>query len=66
MFVKKALKSKYFEKMESLIMKANHLLAIYGGIFVIVLIAKRKKFLKKITQEEGENPPSKCLKKDMI
>ena len=43
------LKIKAFEKMESLVMKVNHLLVTYGGIFVIVLIAE-KKFLKKIIQ----------------
>ncbi|KAL0010874.1 hypothetical protein SO802_005982 [Lithocarpus litseifolius] len=58
-------KSRNFEKVESLAMKANHLLVTYGGIFVIVLIAKRKKFLKKIIQEERKNLPSKYSKKDM-
>ena len=48
MFVKMVLKSRHFEKMESLDMKAHHLLVTYGGIFVIVLIAENEKFLKKI------------------
>ena len=42
-----------------LAVKANHLLATYGRIFVIMLIAKKKKVLKNIIQEEGrKNPPS--------
>ena len=65
MFVKMVLKSRDFEKMESLTMKENHLLVIYGGIFVIVLIAKKKKLLKKIIQEERKNLPSKYSKKYM-
>ena len=52
--------------MESLAMKANHPLAIYGGIFVIVLNAKKKKLLMKIIQEDGrKNPLNKSSKKDM-
>ena len=58
------LKIKAFEKMESLVMKVNHLLVTYGGIFVIVLIAE-KKFLKKSIQEERKNPPSKYSRKDV-
>ena len=33
-------------------MKANHPLAIYGEIFVIVLNVEKKKLLRKIIQEE--------------
>ena len=44
-------------KMESLAMKANHPLATYGGIFMIVLFAKKKKVLKKIIQEEERKIP---------
>ena len=51
--------------MESLVMKAHHLLVTYGGIFVIVLIAENEKFLKKIIQEERKNLPSKYSRKDM-
>ena len=52
--------------MENLAMKANHPLAIYGGIFVIVLNAKKKKLLRKIIQEDGrKNPLNKSSKKDM-
>ena len=58
-------KSKHFEKMESPVMKENHLLVTYGGIFVIVVIAKKKELLKKITPEERKNLPSKYSKKDM-
>ena len=46
-------------------MKENHLLVTYGGIFVIVVIAKKKELLKKITPEERKNLPSKYSKKDM-
>ena len=55
------LKIKAFEKMESLVMKVNHLLVTYGGIFVIVLIAE-KKFLKKIIQEERKKSFQQILK----
>ena len=51
--------------MESPVTKENHLLVTYGGIFVIVLIAKKKEFLKKIILEEGKNLLSKYSKKDM-
>ena len=51
--------------MESLVMKVNHLLVIYDGIFVIVLFAKKKKFLKKIIREERKNLPNKSSKRDM-
>ena len=51
--------------MESPVTKENHLLVTYGGIFVIVLIAKKKEFLKKIILEERKNLPSKYSKKDM-
>ena len=59
------LKIKAFRKMENLFMKENRLLVIYGGIFVIMLIAKRKRLLKKIIPEERKNPLSRLLKKDM-
>ena len=65
MSVKKDFKSKYFVKMESLVMKGNHPLVTYGRMFVIVLIAKKKKALKKIIPRERKNPPSKSSKKDM-
>ena len=66
MLVKMASRSMHSVKMESLAMKANHPLATYGGIFVIVLIVKNKKVLKKIIQEEGrKNPPNRSSKKDM-
>ena len=65
MFVKMALKLRHFEKTESLAMKKNHLLVTYGGIFVIVLIAKTKKFLKKIIQEERKNLLSRYSKRDI-
>ena len=58
-------KLKHFERMESLIMKGNHLLVIYGGMFVIVLAARKKKALKKIIPRERKNLPSKSSKKDM-
>ena len=51
--------------MESLVMKANHPLATYGGIFVIVLNAEKKKLLRKTIQEDRrKNPLNKSLKKD--
>ena len=56
-------KSKHFKKMESLVIKGNHLVT-YGGTFVIVLTAK-KKVLKKIIPRERKNPLSKSSKKDM-
>jgi len=65
MFVKMVLKLRHFEKMESPFTKENHLPVTYGGIFVIVLIAKKKEFLKKIILEEGKNLLSKYSKKDM-
>ena len=39
--------------MESLAMKEDHLLAIYGEIFVIVLNAEKKKPKMMTIQEEG-------------
>ena len=51
--------------MESFVMKVNHLLVTYGGIFVIVLIVENEKFLKKIIQEEWKNIPSKYSRKNM-
>ena len=51
--------------MESLTMKANHPLATYGEIFVIVLNAEKKKLLRKSIQEDRrKNPLNKSLKKD--
>ena len=65
MSVKMDFKSKHFEKMESLVMKENRLLVIYGGTFVIVLTARKKKVLKKIDPRERKNLHSKISKKDM-
>ena len=65
MLVKMDFKSKHFEKMESLVIKRNHLLVTYGGTFVIVLTARKKKGLKKIIPRERKNPLSKSSKKDM-
>ena len=66
MFVRKALKLKHFENMESPVMKENHLLVTYGGMFMIVLIAKKKELLKKITLEgKKKNLPNTYSKKDM-
>ena len=63
--VKMDFRSKHFEKMESLVMKGNHPLVTYGETFVIVLIARRKKFLKRIILGERKDLPSKSSKKDM-
>ena len=60
-----AFKSKHSEKMESLVMKGNHPLVTYGGIFVIVLTTRKKKVLKRIIPRERKNTPSKSSKKDM-
>ena len=65
MSVKKDSKLKQFEKMESLVMKENHLLVTYGGTFVIVLTARKKKVLKKSGPRERKNPNSKSSKKGM-
>ena len=65
MFGKMALKLKHFEKMENLVMKENRLLVTYGGIFVIVLIAKRKRLLKKIIPEERKDLLNRFSKIDM-
>ena len=65
MSVKMDSKSKHFEKMESLVMKENHLLDTYGGTFVIVLTARKKKVLKKNGPRERKNPHSKSSKKGM-
>ena len=46
-------------------MKENHLLATSSGMFVIVLIAKKKRHLKQILRKERKNLSSKNLKKDM-
>ena len=51
--LKKALQLKHSVKMESLAMKEDHLLAIYGEIFVIVLNAEKKKPMMVTIQEEG-------------
>ena len=60
-----ALRFKDFGKMGSLAMKENHLLATSGGMFVIVLIAKKKRCLRQILRKERKNLSSKNLKKDM-
>ena len=66
MFVKMALRLMHFVKMESLVMKANHPLTTYGGIFVIVLNVEKKKLLRKTIQEEGsKNSLNKSSKKDV-
>ena len=65
MFGKMALKLKHFEKMENLVMKENRLLVTYGGIFVIVLIAKRKRLLKKVIPEERKDFLNRFSKIDM-
>ena len=65
MSVKMDSKSKHFEKMESLVMKENHLLVTYGGTFVIVLTARKKKVLKKNGPTERKNPHRKSSKKGM-
>ena len=65
MLEKMVFKSKHFKKTESLGMKGNHPLVTYGGTFVIVLIARRKKFLKRIIPGERKDLPSKSSKKDM-
>ena len=65
MSVKIDSKSKHFEKMESPVMKENHLLVTYGGTFVIVLTARKKKVLKKSGSRERKNPHSKSSKKGM-
>ena len=46
-------------------MKENHLLATSSGMFLTVLIAKGKRYLKQILHEERKNLPSKNLKKGM-
>ena len=38
--------------MENLVMKENHPLAIYGGIFVIMINAKKNQLMMMINQEE--------------
>ena len=65
MTVKMDFKSKHFERMESLVMKGNHPLVTYGGMFVIVLTARKNKALKKIIPRERKNPLNKSSKKDM-
>ena len=63
--MKMALKLMHFVKMESLAMKENHPLAIYGGIFVIMLNVEKKKLLRKTIQEDRrKNPLNKSSKKD--
>ena len=62
--MKMAFRLMHFVKIESLAMKANHPLATYDGIFVIVLNAEKKKLLRKTIQEDGrKNPLNKSLKK---
>ena len=65
MSVKMDFRSEHSEKMESLVMKGNHPLVTYGETFVIVLIARRKMFLKRIIPGERKDLPSKSSKKDM-
>ena len=48
MLLKKVLQLKHFVKMENLVMKENHLLVIYGGIFVIVMNAKNNQLMMMI------------------
>ena len=51
--------------MENLVMKENHPLAIYGGIFVIVMNAKKNQLMMMINQEEERKKisPSKLERK---
>ena len=65
MLEKMVFKSKHSKKMESLVMKGNHPLVTYGGTFLIVLTAKRKKLLKRIIPGEIKDLPRKSSKKDM-
>ena len=51
-------------KMESLAMKVNHPLATYGGIFVIVLNAEKKKPMMMIIQEEGRKKSTQLILKE--
>ena len=61
MLLKKVLQLKYFVKMENLVMKENHPLAIYGGIFVIMINAKKNQLMMMINQEkERKNLSSKA------
>ena len=60
MIVKMALKLKHFEKMENLVMKEKRLPVIYGGMLVIVLIVKRKKFLNKTILEDRQRQAAQC------
>ena len=64
MSVKMDFRSEDLEKMESLVMKENHLRVTYGGTSVIVLTA-RKNALKKIGPRERKKPHNKSSKKDM-
>ena len=58
--LKKALQLKDSKKMESLAMKEDRPPATYGGIFVIMLNAEKKKPMMMTIQEEGrKNPPNK-------
>ena len=59
MFVKIALRLNHFVKMENHAMRANHHLATYGRIFVIMLNAKKKKPMITIIQEGRKNIPNK-------
>ena len=45
-------------------MKENHLLVTYGGMFMIVLIAKKKELLKKITLEGKKKKSSQHILKE--
>ena len=51
--------------MENLVMKENHPLAIYGGIFVIAMNDKKNQLMMMINQEEERKKisPSKLERK---
>ena len=61
MSVKMDFRSEHSEKMESLVMKENHLRVTYGGMSVIALTA-RKKALKKIGPRERKKTSQQKLK----
>ena len=64
MFVKMALRLKHSVKMENPAIRANHPLDTYGGIFVIVLNAEKKKPMMMITQEEGRKKSTQLILKE--
>ena len=59
------LQIKAFREDGKLVMKGDHPQVTYGGTFVIVLTARRKKVLKRIIRRERKNLPNKSSKKDM-